>query len=360
MSKYLFKDIVKDKEGFLRGPFGGDLKKSIFVPFSKDCYKVYEQGVVLQQDESIGRYYISKEYFDKKMSKFEVLPNDFLVSCSGVNYGAIYELPQNIEQGVINQALLRIRLNMDIIDSKYFYYFFKSYIVQKITGGSGDSTIPNFPPMDVVKNIEINIPDLNPQKIIGNILQKIDKKIELNNKINTELEQMAKTLYDYWFVQFDFPDQNGNPYKSSGGKMTYNPTLKREIPEDWEVKKMGDILLEQKKSSVKVNQVDDSGVYPFFTSGNDILKHSEYFVNDMHCYLSTGGNASIKYYYGKASYSTDTWCISAKEYSFYLYTYLSSIKTQMDILYFAGTGLKHLQKDNFKNSYLLIPPKNHI
>src|SRR5574344_2027576 len=171
---------------------------------------------------------------------------------------------------------------------------------------------------------------------------------------------MAKTLYDYWFVQFDFPDQNGNPYKSSGGKMTYNPTLKREIPEDWEVKKMGDILLEQKKSSVQVNQVDDSGVYPFFTSGNDILKHSEYFVNDMHCYLSTGGNASIKYYYGKASYSTDTWCISAKEYSFYLYTYLSSIKTQMDILYFAGTGLKHLQKDNFKNSYLLNPKKNHI
>ncbi len=69
----------------------------------------------------------------------------------------------------------------------------------------------------------------------------IDKKIELNNRINTELEAMAKTLYDYWFVQFDFPDVNGKPYKTSGGKMEYNATLKREIPADWEVKTLSQI-----------------------------------------------------------------------------------------------------------------------
>ena len=71
----------------------------------------------------------------------------------------------------------------------------------------------------------------------------LDKKIQINNQINQELEAMAKTLYDYWFVQFDFPDQNGKPYKSSGGKMVYNPELKREIPEGWGVEKLGDITI---------------------------------------------------------------------------------------------------------------------
>jgi type I restriction enzyme, S subunit len=106
MSEVFFEDIVAKKDGFLRGPFGGDLKKEIFVPKSEGVYKVYEQGVVLNQDQSIGRYYITKDYFDKKMSRFEVREKDFLVSCSGVNYGAIYQLRENIEHGIINQALL--------------------------------------------------------------------------------------------------------------------------------------------------------------------------------------------------------------------------------------------------------------
>ena len=138
--------------------------------------------------------------------------------------------------------------------------------------------------------------------------------------------------------------------------MIYNEKLKREIPINWEVMQIGSILQEQEKSSVQVNQANNTGKYPFFTSGNEILKYDEFFVDDMHCYLSTGGNACVKYYYGKASYSTDTWCISAGNYSFYLYNYLNSIKSQMDKLYFAGTGLKHLQKDTFKNSYIVVPP----
>ncbi|OBQ11865.1 hypothetical protein [Anabaena sp. AL09] len=71
------------------------------------------------------------------------------------------------------------------------------------------------------------------------ILSYFDDKIEINNRINSELENLAKTIYDYWFVQFDFPDENGKPYKSSGGKMVYNQEFKREIPAGWEVKKLG-------------------------------------------------------------------------------------------------------------------------
>ena len=83
--------------------------------------------------------------------------------------------------------------------------------------------------------MQIWLPDINSQKRISLILSDIDQKIALNIRMNAELEAMAKQLYDYWFVQFDFPDENGRPYKSSGGKMVYNSTLKREIPAGWEV-----------------------------------------------------------------------------------------------------------------------------
>ncbi len=90
-------------------------------------------------------------------------------------------------------------------------------------------------------NIIIQIPSLSTQNQVAKVLSDLDAKIEVNNKINAELEAMAKTLYDYWFVQFDFPDANGKPYKSSGGKMVYNKELKREIPEGWETHNLGDL-----------------------------------------------------------------------------------------------------------------------
>ena len=86
--------------------------------------------------------------------------------------------------------------------------------------------------------LEIMLPDFETQKKVGDFLYSLEKKKQINNQINQELEAMAKTLYDYWFVQFDFPDQNGKPYKSSGGKMVYHPELKREIPEGWGVEKL--------------------------------------------------------------------------------------------------------------------------
>ena len=89
--------------------------------------------------------------------------------------------------------------------------------------------------------LEIMLPDFDTQKKIGDFLYSLEKKKQINNQINQELEAMAKTLYDYWFVQFDFPDQNGKPYKSSGGKMVYNPELKREIPEGWGVDSLWNI-----------------------------------------------------------------------------------------------------------------------
>lgn len=123
-------------------------------------------------------------------------------------------------------------------DLTYLYYVLKSLNLNSKQIGSSQPLITQSMLKDMVVDIEI---DIEKQKKIANSISIIDQKIQINNQINQELEAMAKTLYDYWFVQFDFPDQNGNPYKSSGGKMVYNPELKREIPEGWGVENLFDI-----------------------------------------------------------------------------------------------------------------------
>lgn len=118
-----------------------------------------------------------------------------------------------------------------------------------------------------------------------------------------------------------------------------------------------DILIEREKSPLQVNNVVDGvGDIPFFTSGETILYTDEGLASGFNIFLSTGGNAKVQSYYGNVSYSTDTWCISAKNHlQFYLYGYLKHIETQMDKLYFHGTGLKHLQKPIFLKSVINIP-----
>ena len=118
--------------------------------------------------------------------------------------------------------------------------------------------------------LAIMLPDFETQKKIGDFLYSLEKKKQINNQINQELEAMAKTLYDYWFVQFDFPDQNGKPYKSSGGKMVYHPELKREIPEGWGVETLKDF--ESKiitgKTPSRANSDNFGGEIPFITIGD--------------------------------------------------------------------------------------------
>lgn len=125
--------------------------------------------------------------------------------------------------------LLSLIPNRERLDVDYLYYNLKQNRLNGTGSGQPQITIPN------IKNRSISLPSLLTQQKTAKILSDLDEKIELNNKINTELEAMSILIYDYWFVQFDFPDENGKPYKSSGGKMVYNEELKREIPEGWEV-----------------------------------------------------------------------------------------------------------------------------
>lgn len=123
-------------------------------------------------------------------------------------------------------------------DVEYIYYLLKNLKLNEYKTGSGVPTMNRNHLHPLKIQAFLGIPT---QKSIAHILSTLDQKIAINNQINAQLEQMAKTLYDYWFVQFDFPDENGKPYKSSGGEMVYNDTLKQEIPKGWEVKSLGEL-----------------------------------------------------------------------------------------------------------------------
>ena len=183
-----------------------------------------------------------------------------------------------------------------------------------------------------LSNINIDLPKLDEQKRIGELLLKIDEEILQNNTINDNLEQVIKSCFDFMFAT----------KKPSGI--------------------IGDILCEHAKSTIQVSDsADVSGDFPFFTSGETVNEWKTALVDGMNCYLSTGGNATIKGYYGKAAYSTDTWCVFGKgDYSFYLYSYLKSIIRSINDSFFAGSGLKHLQKDSLVLVKLYIPTEDEL
>ena len=191
----------------------------------------------LIREESIYR---GDEELYKLWMKDEVERGDILLTSEAPSGQAM--IWNSDEKIILSQRLYALRVNKNLVDNNYLKYFIQSPIGQKsIVRNNYGSTVSGIS-AKTFKNIKILIPDLEKQQAISKILLAIDQKIQINNQINQELEAMAKTLYDYWFVQFDFPDQNGKPYKLSGGNMVYHPELKREIPEGWGVEKLGELI----------------------------------------------------------------------------------------------------------------------
>ena len=145
---------------------------------------------------------------------------------------------------VVSTKLMVLRNINPEVDNKYFYYFLTNDHMLSILQDRAENRIGSFPQItfDLLSEYYIRVPKLAEQQKIASVLSALDSKIELNNRINAELEAMAKTLYDYWFVQFDFPDAEGKPYKTSGGKMHWNERLKREIPEEWQNLTLGEVV----------------------------------------------------------------------------------------------------------------------
>ena len=200
-------------------------------------------------DEKIYREYKEKYSYPKK--------GDILISAAGtIGKTVIFDGEDSYFQ---DSNIVWIENDESKVTNQFLYYFLQTnpFIT---TNGSTIKRLYN----DNLRDTKIpNVPSIQQQNQITDILGTLDKKIQINNQINQELEAMAKTLYDYWFVQFDFPDQNGKPYKSSGGKMVYHPELKREIPEGWGVESVGNLLDKVTKAEkIENNSIEFIGEIP--------------------------------------------------------------------------------------------------
>ena len=216
---------------------------SIFDGKHGDCENLKGSGLYFISVKDLSDYNIN--YYNAR----EITPNDFeqnykrtnleegdtIYANTGDTIGKSIFVKNNklVSKTSFQKSIAVLKPNINIIEPRYLYYLMKYETprLRKVATGSGQKNLL----LSTMRDFKVTIHDRKRQKQICSLLGLLDDKIEINNKINDELENMAKTIYDYWFLQFEFPNEEGKPYKSSGGKMVWNEELKREIPEGWEV-----------------------------------------------------------------------------------------------------------------------------
>ncbi|WP_372589723.1 restriction endonuclease subunit S [Streptococcus thermophilus] len=264
---------------------------------------------------------------------------------------------------------------LDVIDprinSKYLYYLLtQNSVISQLQsiGENSTSSYPSIRPEDI-GNLSFVFPDIDIQNKIADILTSIDKKIQVNNQINQELEAMAKTLYDYWFVQFDFPDQNGKPYKSSGGKMVYNQELKREIPDGWGVEKLGDIAnitMGQSPKGTSYNEVGEGML--FFQGSTDFGWRfpvaRQYTTEPSRIAEEDDILLSVRAPVGTLNIADTRCCIgrglaainSKVGANSYIFNVMQDFKKLFDMMNSVGTTFGSITKDDLYSLQLVYPP----
>lgn len=179
-------------------------------------------------------FFTDEETFNQRVSRARPEAGDLIITREAP-MGEVCVIPKGVDC-CLGQRLVLVKPDLEKVDIQFLLYSLLSEFSQTQIGKNKNtgSIVSNLR-IPLLKDLLIPDIEIDAQRAIGNVLSVIDKKIVLNKLINTELESMAKLIYDYWFVQFDFPDENGKPYKSSNGKMIYNKELKKKIPQGWEV-----------------------------------------------------------------------------------------------------------------------------
>lgn len=290
--------------------------------------RLFEGGgypLVQTGDIKDANLYITKhtqEYgeFGLKQSKLWDTETLCITIAANIAETALLSYPMCFPDSVVG-----FRAFKETSSEKFMYYVF-SYIRQAIKNAASGSIQDNIN-IEYLTSLYFKVPSKKIQDNIVSILSCIDEKLLINQQIN---DNLAVMICDFYMHEFFRRKPNG---------------------------KLGDIISEEKKSTIQVGTAKDlNGEYPFFTSGDAVLSCDKPLVNNRICLLNTGGNADVKFYVGPASYSTDTWCITGTDgLSDYLFTLLYSIKQELNLKFFLGTGLKHLQKPLLKNRPIYVP-----
>ena len=236
---------------YKKGPFGSAITKSMFVPKSDDSVKVYEQQNAINKDWSLERYFLPKEYAYTRLKAFEVHSGDIIVSCAGT-IGEIYEIPDNAEYGVINQALMRVRVNEKIVDKRMFIIAFSNMINEFTRTHSNGSAIKNIPPFADLKPMKVLMPSMEEQRVISEYFEKIDHLITLHQRKCDNMKKIKKFM-----LQKMFPKK--------GEKF---PEIRFEgFTDAWEQRKFSDVGSVAMCKRIFKEQTSDEGEVPFYKIG---------------------------------------------------------------------------------------------
>ena len=291
--------------------------------------------------------------------------------------GVATYIADDFENVVLGYHCALITPNPAVIDGKYLNAFMHTRYIQKYfennASGSGQRyTLSN----DTIGNIPVLLPSVEEQHTIGKVLADIDRKIELNKQINDNLEAMAKQLYDYWFVQFDFPNEDGKPYKSSGGAMVYNEKMKREIPQGWHCGTLLDIAEytnglacqkyrptdNNKLPVIKIKEMHDGLSADTEWVKADIPNDVKVFDGDV--LFSWSASLEVMLWaYGNGGLNQHIFKVTSKNgypRSFYFYQLIHYVGIFKQMAEARKTTMGHITQDHLKQSTIALPPNVDI
>lgn len=240
----------------ITGPFGSSLHQYEYVSFGIPVIMPQDIGNRNLSYEKIA--YITQEKANE-LSRYLVDTNDIVYARRGDIEKHAF-ITDNDKGAICGTGCLRVRIIDKTVNPIFLSFYLNKPETKKwISLHAVGSNMPNIN-TEILSKVPIVLPDKKEQDSIASFLDSIDNKISNNNDICSDLEGMAKLLYNYWFVQFDFPDENGKPYKSSGGKMVWNEELKREIPDGWEIDSIGNHISVKRGVSYSSNDIVGNGI----------------------------------------------------------------------------------------------------
>lgn len=381
MKKCVLGDVARSIQ---TGPFGSQLHQSDYtdcgtpVVMPKD---VVNGDIVDTSIARVGPQHVSR------LSRHQLRPGNLIFSRRGdVGRCALVKKEQN--GWLCGTGCLRVVVDEEKINSSYLYYFLcQSDVAKWLESHAVGAIMLNINP-SIVSQIPISFPTRGAQEQIANLLSALDRKIALNRRKIATLEKMAKEIYDYWFVQYDFPDANGRPYKSSGGEMVYSPELKREIPKGWKACSINDcgrfcrgvaytraderpqsentVLVMRGNNISEGHIIDDSNrVYV----DRDLVSVEQYLNKfEVLFAMSSGskehvGKAAIGYDYPRGA-AFGAFCskfVPEGKYRYVIYSFLASAAYRYFIKQVcAGTGINNLKSEHFDVPLLVFPQANEL
>jgi len=361
MRKCLLKEIAYSQTG----PFGSQLHEYDYVAIGTPIVTVEHLGEIGFIKRNLP---LVSDNDKARLIKYTLKEGDIVFSRVGSIDRCTY-VTKNEEGWMFSGRCLRVRFN-DKANAKYVsYYFRQRYFKEMMLNISVGATMPSLN-TDLMDNIPLFLPELQTQQKVAAVLSALDSKIELNNRINTELESMAKTLYDYWFVQFDFPDANGKPYKSSGGKMVWNEELKRHVPEGWGVGTLLDIaeyvnglpcqkyrpINDESLKVIKIREMNEG-----FSSNTELVRPDipkKAIVENGDVLFSWSASLEIKIWTGgKGALNQHIFKVTSDKYpkSFYYFQLLNYLQHFKMMAENRKTTMGHITQDHLQQSRIVIP-----